>query len=129
MNQLMEIYRGAERGLESQTSPGPQRDRALAEMYRVKAGQMGLMPFMARQGAMSNLQGMGMDRLNAAMQMYGAAGSALTGASNIYGNVAEGEGRRRAAWESFGQSMGDIFVPWILGRRSGGGSLPPHLGG
>lgn len=78
---LTETYRGAERGLEAKTAPGPSRDRAIAELYRQRAGQLGIMPFEARRSAVGDMAQLGGQRMNAALDAYGRAGSALTGAS------------------------------------------------
>lgn len=83
---ITETYRGAQRGLESSMPAGPARDRAIAEMYRSKAGQLGMLPMQARSSAFGNIATMGQNYMTSALDAYRGAGSALTGASNAGSN-------------------------------------------
>lgn len=98
---LADAYKGAQRGLENTTARGPGRDRQIAEMYRQKAGQLGLMPFMAKSGAMQNLQGLGQNLMSGMQGMYGTAASALTGASNTMNNASYGMDRQFGYMNNF----------------------------
>lgn len=123
-NALTETYRGAERGMTSRMAAGPGRDRAIAELYRSKAGQMGLMPFMARQTAIGGLRDMGSDAMQRALQGYGQAGNALSGASNTGLNVLKAQQNANEQWGNF---FGNITKAGTMGydwwrRRRGGGS-------
>lgn len=86
---ITESFRGAQRGLTSATPAGPQRDRAIAEMYRSKAGQLGMLPMQARSNAFGNLQTMGQNYMTSALDAYRGAGSALTGASQAAGRYSD----------------------------------------
>lgn len=76
-----EVYSGAQRGLSARMAPGPQRDRAIADLYRDRAGKMALMPFQARGAAVGEMAGLGKNYLSSALDAYRGAGSALSGAS------------------------------------------------
>ena len=126
-NALTETYRGAERGMTSRMAAGPGRDRAIAELYRSKAGQMGLMPFMARQNAVGNLNQMGSDAMGRALQGYGQAGNALSGASNTGMNVMRAQQGANEAWGNFFGNMtkaGTGIYDWWKRRHGGGSSTP-----
>lgn len=83
---ITESFSGAQKGLMNATPAGPARDRAIAEMYRSKAGQLGMLPFQARNAAFGNLQTMGTNYMSSAMDAYRGAGTALTGAANAGSN-------------------------------------------
>lgn len=123
---LNETYRGAERGLTSRMAAGPSRDRAIAELYRSRAGQLGLMPMMARTNAMGALNSMGSDAMQRALQGYGQAGNALTGASNTGYNAMTARNQANQAWGDFAGNMtkvGTGIYDWWK-RRQGGMQHP-----
>jgi hypothetical protein len=126
-NAIMDTYKGAERGMTSRMAPGPSQERATAELYRSKAGQLGMLPMMARQSAFGNLSGLGTDLLREGNQLYGTAGNVLSGSNYGLSQLAGMQGQRQQGWVNFGQSMANIFGPWILGKLGvggGGGTLP-----
>lgn len=125
---LTDTYSGAQRGIEATTGAGPQRDRAIAEMQRQKAGQMGIMPFNAQAGAVGAMADLGGSMLNRGASLYGGAGNVLGGASNsLYGQGAslDREAQNRYAaikpWMDFGTTMFDI---WGKGSLGMGGKKP-----
>lgn len=122
-NRLLETYRGAERGMDSMV--GPSRDNALAELQRQKAGQLGMMPFMARQNAMGQLGDMGNTLSRNALSAYGGAGNALQGAAEGLGMQDNMQARQRAAWTNMGGQIATVMGPWLLGKfgkGKGGGN-------
>ena len=106
---LTDTYSGAQRGIESQMGQGPQRDRAVADLQRQKAGQMGLMPMMARSNAVAQLANQG------TANMLGQA----------YGLGQEG----RNAWNDLGGSIWKTFGPWLMEKYGGGGKSKSGGGG
>lgn len=116
MNMLMDTYKGAQMGTE-RMAPGPQRDHAIAELYRQKAGQMGMMPMQARQQAFGQLGSMGMDLNQGANQMYGMAGNVLGGQANALQGVAGMQQQRQAGWGALGGSIANIFMPYLMGQN------------
>lgn len=119
--QLMETYRGAERGLSSRMAPGANRDTQMAELYRQRAGQMGMMPMMARQNAMGQLGNMGMTLNQGASDMMGMAGNVLSGATGTNAQIAQMQRQRQQGWQALGQNIGNIFMPWLQGKIGGSG--------
>ena len=131
-NAMTESYRGAERGMESQLAPGPARDRAIAELYRQRAGNLGVMPFQARNAAFGNLAQMGQQGVDNSLRAYSGAGSALTGASNTGVNYMNANNQAQQGYQNlianvgkFGTSIYDIYRR----RRAGGGGMPGMPGG
>lgn len=124
--QMGDLYRGAEQGMTKNMAPGPQRESAMAEMYRQKAGQMGQLPFQARTDAMGKLGeygSAGFDRmLGAYTGASGAGGQAALGAAQ-YANLAR---QSRPNWGQFGADVGKIFLPYLTGM--GGASTAPYPG-
>ena len=129
--QMAESYRGAEQGMMARMAPGASREKAIAEMYRSKAGQMGTMPFMARQNAMGQLAGMGGQMMDRGGNLMGAASNAMSGASATGARVSDS----RAA---SGNAYGDLITQgtkaatgiWDWRKnRQGGGQPGPWSGG
>ena len=120
-NQMMEAYKGAERGMTSRMERGPSQERAVAELYRQRAGQSAMMPMMAKNAAFGNLAGLGTDILREGNQLYGTAGSILSGSTYGLNSLANMQNQRAQGWTQFGQSMGNVFLPWLLGKVGGGG--------
>lgn len=126
-----EVYKGAERGLEARTAPGPTRDRQMGEMARQKAGQMALMPMQARSGAYGNLATMGQNLNNNILGAYNAMGSNLGNMGNVYSQMANMQQQRNQGWAQLGSNMANIFLPYILNRKGGAGksTQPPGVSG
>lgn len=121
VNSITEASRGAERGMDRSMAAGPQRDRAIAELYRQRAGQIGMLPFAARQNAFQSMEQAGNNRMAAAMEGYRGAGAALTGAGNT-GVQANAIGNQR--WNSineaiqYGQQGAQGAYDWYSGSRT-----------
>lgn len=124
VNAATESYRGAERGMTSSMAPGPRRDRALAELYRSKAGTIGMMPFQAKQNAYVGLENAGNNGMTLAMDAYRGAGSALSGASSTGSNYLTAQQNASNKWGSMVSSLGDLGMgayDWYRKSRTPGG--------
>lgn len=119
MNNMMQSYKGAEIGMTSRMAPGPQRDAAIAALYQQKAGQMGMMPFHAKQNAFGQLGDMGQNLMQLGNQAYGTAGGILGGQAQTQSQLAQLAGQRQAQWGSLGEAVGNIFYPWLTGKFGG----------
>lgn len=86
---INETYKGAEMGITSRLAPGATRDRQIAELYRQRAGQQGLMPFMARQDAVGKMGDLAGNMVGYGLDAQRGAASALTGASTTGSRAAE----------------------------------------
>ncbi len=73
---VTEASRGAERGIDRSIPAGPGRDRAIADLYRQRAGQIGMMPFQAQQKGFAGLEDMGTKGMSSALDAYRGAASA-----------------------------------------------------
>jgi hypothetical protein len=127
MNALADTYGGAEKGMNERMAPGPTRDRAIAELYRQKAGQMGLMPFQARQGAIGQLGTMG----QGLMTEGGKTMQSASGVFNSSGQMSGTAGQNQAnAWGAYGNMAGDITKAvggaWDIYKNRRSGSTPPY---
>lgn len=126
---VTEASRGAERGIEARLAPGPGRDRQIAELYRQRAGQIGMMPFQARQSAIGSMAQMGQNRMSSALDFYGKAGSALTGASNTaenYGNASQNAMNQWGQTAVAGtQAAGQVW-DWYKNRQSNNQPFTPY---
>lgn len=126
---ITESFSGAQKGLMNSTPAGPARDRAIAEMYRSKAGQLGVLPFQARNQAFGNLQQMGTNYLDSAMRAYGGASSALTGASQTGSRYLDARNQQYGTYGDMiksGVQAGQSAYDWYKRGRTGmnGGSGP-----
>jgi hypothetical protein len=122
INGVTESYRGAEKGLSRATPAGPARDRAIADMYRSKAGQIGMMPFQARQQAFTGLENMGNHATGNALDAYRGAASALTGASTAGSNYSNAVDKQYGTYGSMitaGTQAGQSVWDWYKKRNSG----------
>jgi len=131
-NAVTESYRGAEKGLSRSTPAGPARDRAIADMYRQRAGQIGMMPFQARSAAFGNLQTMGQNAMSGALDAYRGASSALTGASTTGSNYMKANQEAGDAWGNFitnATKTGMGAYDWWKKSRGGGMGIPGLPGG
>ncbi len=125
--QMAESYRGAEQGMMARMAPGASRDKAIAEMYRSKAGQMGTMPFMARQNAMGQLAGMGGQFMDRGANMMGTAGNILSGASSTGSRASDASAKSGSAYGDLitqGTKMASSGWDWWSNRQGGGGYNP-----
>lgn len=108
--QITDNYAGAEKGLNARLAAGPQRDRAIADLYKQRAGQLGLMPLQARAGAVENLGKMGQGLAGNALNAYSGASSALNGASNTGRNYMEAQSNSNKMWNSTINSGRDLAM-------------------
>jgi hypothetical protein len=118
--QISDIYRGGMAGAQSRMAPGPIRDQAIADMQRQKSGQMAMLPMQARAGGMKSLADFGQAGAQAGMQALSGASwmtsAASSGAGNLF-NMAQAGNQR---WSDMGESIGKIFLPWVLNQYGGG---------
>lgn len=130
-NQMLEGYRGAETGINAKLAPGPDRDRAIAELYRSKAGQAGMMPFQARQNAFQNLESAGEKRLSVGADLMKSSSGVFGGASDAAARAGENNADAWAGYGSIGANASKAAQgvwDWYKNRR--GGSQPgPWSGG
>lgn len=125
MNMMMDTYKGAEQGMLARMSPGPQRDASVADLARQKAGQMGTMGMTARNQAFDNLSGMGQSLMGMGNNMYGNAASVLGGQAHTQAGLADMARQRQQGWGALGQSVGSIFMPYLMGKFGGPGAQKP----
>jgi hypothetical protein len=97
--QIAEGYTGAEQGMIARMAPGPTRDKAIADLYRQKAGQLGLLPFQARQNAVNQLGGIGSGLVEGAGRSMSSAANPLSAAGNLYENAGQNQAN---AWGAYG---------------------------
>lgn len=130
-NQLLESYGGAEKGINARMAAGPDRDRAIAELYRQRAGQVGMMPFQAKQQGIHDMEQAGNAYRDAGLQLYGGASSALTGASNTYNQAANNRANEWAGYGSLGANASKAAQGvWDWYRNRGKKPTPgPWAGG
>lgn len=121
MSQANQVYSGAERGLNSKMMAGGQRDNAMAELYRQKAGQLGMMPFMARNDAMGQLSNMGQQGVQNALQGYSVAGNMLSPAQYGASNIFQANAAKSAKWGQIGSAIGGVAANYFLNKYGGGG--------
>lgn len=130
INGVTEASRGAQMGISRSMAPGPNRDKAIADLYRQRAGQIGMMPFQARNAAFGNLQTMGTNYMNSAMDAYKNASSALTGASNTGTKYMEARNQQYGTYGDIiksGVQAGQDAYDWYKRSRTpgmNGGSGP-----
>lgn len=111
---ISDIYRGAERGIESHIAPGSGRDTAIADMYRQRTQQSAMLPFLARQEAMDKLGTFGSEGVRTAMDAYGQSSNAAQGASGINQSAYGMAQQRGQGMRDVGASFGKMFLPYIL---------------
>lgn len=120
---LTDTYRGAEQGMTARMAAGPERDRAIAQLYRQKAGALGVMPFQARSAAFSGLEGLGKFATQQGGELYGKAGTALTGASETGVRASDMTNREYSSYGdliSSGTKAASQVYDWYKNRQSGG---------
>lgn len=123
--QTVDTYAGAEKGLINHTAAGPSRDRAIADLYKQRAGQLGIMPFQARQNAVGQLGSMGQSLAGNAIRGYEGAGSALTGASNTGENYAKSQNGALQSWNNVAANAGKVW-DWYNKSRNGSSQYGPN---
>lgn len=127
MAQMTDTYKGAQTGMESKMAPGPGRDRAMADMFRQKAGQISMMPMQARQMGVQGMATMGQDRMNSSMDAFRGAGSALTGASqsgsaasNIGMNALGASNQQFGSFNDMGRNLMQMYLLYQQGKGGKG---------
>jgi hypothetical protein len=123
----LEYYRGAE-GKAKRTLRGGSRDYALAELDRQKVGQLaGFLP-MARANAAQQLGGLGGTAISGGTGLSGTAGGLLSEASGIGQQQFEQAGKIREQGKEGGQAAGSLIHD-ILGGYLGDGKKGSKGGG
>lgn len=120
---LTDTYKGAESGIMSRMGPGPNRDRAISELSRQKAGQMGMLPFMAQQGAVGQLSGMGTNIMGSANSMLGSASNPLAQAMLSSQYAQQTQQGMDDRWNKVGDAAGKWFMDWYKNRQAKGVNL------
>jgi hypothetical protein len=119
-------YEGTQKYLDQQGVRGGARDNAVAENERQRVGQVGMLPFMARQGAAANLTQSGLalnSQGNQALSAASGATSAAGGQAYNFGNQQFGQGQVRGGQiADMGGNVAKLFAQWMQGR--GGGQTP-----
>lgn len=115
--QLNETYNGAQRGIESKLAPGPGRDQQIAQLYRQRAGQIGLMPSQARASAVGEMANLGQNRMNSAQDYFGKAGSALSGASSTGVNYGNAQNNASNRWGTTVGNGAQGVLDWYNNRQ------------
>lgn len=128
IGQVTDYYRGAERGLSARMAPGPQRDRAIADLYRQKAGQLGMMPMQARAGANQALAGLGESINSQALSGLGGAAGVLSGQAGTLGGIAGMERQRQQNWMNFGEAIAPMWLQGFQNSGMFGGGRKPLQG-
>lgn len=125
-NQIADLYRGAERGLERSNLVGAQRDQASAELNRDRVGKMAGAALGVRPAAAAAAGSLGQG-------LTAGAQSAFSGQANILDSLLSGardnrqiETQQGASW---GGTMGRMLAD-LLGNYKGGGGgtsgIPDH---
>lgn len=120
--QISETYGGAERGLARAGLRGAQRDQAVSELTRQKAGQISSLIGGVRNSAASTLAGIGGTALSAAS----GANSSATGA---YGSLIGGEAARRTAGQNAADATSAQFGSLVADLLKNYGSKSAGAGG
>lgn len=123
--QITDVYKGAERGLERSGVRGASRDQASAELSRQKAGQIAGLIGGVRGNAAQTLAGIGGSTLSQASGANATAAGAYGGAGNIYQGLIGGEAQRRsagvAASDSASAGVGALVADLLKSYGSKGG--------
>ena len=124
---LEESYGGQQKYLEQQGVRGGARDTALADTNRAKAGQIGMLPFLARQNAAGQLANIGTTGAGQSLAGLSSAAGAAGGAAGQAGLGAQQEFNRGQVVggqvSDFGKSLAGMLIPYLLGQRGGGSVL------
>lgn len=130
-NSMAESYRGAEQGINSKLT-GPARDRAIAELYRGKAGNMGMLAINARNGAFGNLSKQGGQQADLSATLFGSAGNTLTGAARIGDSASATRTDANNAWSgliSDGTKAATGAYDWYKRSQGGFSQQGPYASG
>ena len=122
---LRDQYSGVERGLSARLAPGPARDRAMADLKQKEAGQLGLMPFQARENAVGQMAGLGQENIGNALRAYGTSASALTGAANTIGQAADYRMAGNNVWSNFGTQAMNTWLPYLVQKYGQNTGMTP----
>jgi hypothetical protein len=125
---VKDTYEGTQKYLEQQGVRGGGRDAAIAEAGRKEAGQIGMMPFQARQAATSKLTDIGQQGMSQTGAFLGGAqqGQATAGSQMLVGQqqAYNQQKDRGQLLSDFGGSIANLAMPYILGRQGKGNVLP-----
>ena len=125
---VTEASGGAERGLTARMAAGPGRDRAIADLYRQRAGQIGLMPFQARANANQQLGTMGQNLMQGAQNAYGAASNAFSNAgyqaTNTGASISGAQRESNQMWGGIINNAGSLAMDWYKNRYGNTGRPP-----
>jgi hypothetical protein len=121
---IQRSYLGSERGLMSRLAPGPVRDVQLGELYRQRAGDIGRLPFEARNVGAQGAGQLGSQVSGQAGQLYGQAlsglGYGLQGQQAMLSQIAQQNAQREQNNAKLGGDLWGIFGPWLTGKMGGG---------
>lgn len=109
MAQLTDTYKGAESGINARMGAGPQRDQAIAELMRQRAGQVGMTKLNARSGAFGQLAGLGQQANQNALGGYGIAGNTLGNLGYQYGNLQNNLFNQKQTSNQNAMDLGSLF--------------------
>lgn len=127
MASMTDTYRGATTAL-NKIAPGAQRDKALSDLIRQRAGQAGMMPMQARAGAVGQLGSMGMNISNNANSLLGSSAGVFSGMGNLASSMSQTQQNINKGWQDFGSNIGTTFLPMILNSLKGGGGGSSYAG-
>lgn len=112
---LNDSYKGSSMALSHGVGRGPRRDEALSKLNQQRAGQLGLMPFMAKQNAVGQMGRMGESAMGRALSAYGGAGNAFAQAGTTANQVTNNQMERQSNWGDMAGDLFDIYSPYIFG--------------
>ena len=119
--QVQDIYKGAAGNIPYQMR-GPQKDMALADLNRQKAGQLSMMPIQAKQNGVTNLANLGVQGMGLAGNFSGAQTGALSGQSGslntMFGIQNDAMKAQNAAYSKIGENMGNMLLPYLMGQKA-----------
>lgn len=117
-------YKGTQNYLDQQGVQGGARDNAIAESERSRVGQIGMLPFMARNAAAGNLVQAGTTLSGQGMAGLSGAASAASGAGNTAYNLNSqmfGQGEVRGSQISdLGSNIAGLYLKWMSSGGGGG---------
>lgn len=133
-NQIADSASGIEQGLDNHLAPGPTRDRAIADLYRQKAGQLGMLPINARQNAMGQLATQGQQSVGNAASFFGQSSGALNSAGNMFDIAGQNRANAAGAYGQMGNDLGKLgggVWDWYKNRGGVAGNSPtgPYASG
>lgn len=121
-------YEGTQKYLEQQGVRGGARDNAIAESERERVGKIGMLPFLARKDAASNLTSIGLSGTSTAIGGMSAAAGAARGSAATSSNLSDQDFYQQQVRgnqiRDLGGSIGKLFSQWMLGKGGGGSNSP-----